>query len=99
MALSAYTDDAFWDATAVGLERFEGAEEILGFFERDAESIAEQFHIITNHIVEFDDDEHAHGTNYVLSEGVTKRAGRSRRPRSTSTPTGASTAAGRSPAA
>ena len=53
-ALSAYTEDAYWDATAVGLKRFEGAEEILGFFEADAGSMAEQFHIMTNHIVEFD---------------------------------------------
>ena len=51
LALSAYTDDAYWDATAVGLKRFEGADEILGFFQGDAEAIAEQFHIITNHIV------------------------------------------------
>jgi hypothetical protein len=72
LALSAYTDDAYWDATAVGLKRFEGAEEILGFFTGDAEAIAEQFHIITNHIVEFDSAETAHGTNYVFSEGVTK---------------------------
>src|SRR3954469_9153602 len=71
-ALSAYTDDAYWDATAVGLKRFQGAEEILGFFSSDAESIAEQFHIITNHIVEFDSADSAHGTNYVFSEGVTK---------------------------
>src|SRR5688572_12766203 len=72
LALSAYTDDAYWDATAVGLKRFEGADEILGFFQGDAEAIAEQFHIITNHIVSFDDEDTAHGTNYVFSEGVTK---------------------------
>ncbi|ODU01886.1 MAG: hypothetical protein ABS81_19425 [Pseudonocardia sp. SCN 72-86] len=71
-ALSAYTDDAYWDATAVGLERFEGSAEILGFFEADAASMAEQFHIITNHVVEFDGPDDAHGTNYVFSEGKTK---------------------------
>ena len=71
-ALSAYTDDAYWDATAVGLKRFEGAEEILGFFSSDAEAIQEQFHVITNHIVAFDGPDAAHGTNYVFSEGVTK---------------------------
>ena len=71
-ALSAYTEDAYWDATAVGLKRFEGSEEILGFFEADASSMAEQFHIMTNHIVEFDGPDTAHGTNYVFSEGSTK---------------------------
>lgn len=71
-ALSAYTEDAYWDATAVGLKRFEGHEEILGFFTADAGAMAEQFHIMTNHIVEFDGPDTAHGTNYVFSEGTTK---------------------------
>jgi ketosteroid isomerase-like protein len=71
-ALSAYTEDAYWDATAVGLKRFEGSAEILGFFEADAGSMTEQFHIMTNHIVEFDGPDTAHGTNYVFSEGTTK---------------------------
>ncbi|MBB3665200.1 ketosteroid isomerase-like protein [Prauserella sediminis] len=68
-ALSAFSDDAVWDATAVGLDRFEGREKIREFFERDAASVADQFHIITNHIVEFDGPDSAHGTNYVFSEG------------------------------
>jgi len=71
-ALSAYTDDAYWDATAVGLKRFEGSAEILGFFEADSASMAEQFHIITNHVIEFDGPDDAHGTNYVFAEGKTK---------------------------
>lgn len=68
-ALSAFSGDAVWDATAVGLERFEGREKIREFFERDAGSVADQFHIITNHVVEFDGPDAAHGTNYVFSEG------------------------------
>ena len=76
-AASAFTDDAVWDATAVGLERFEGRAAILGFFERDASAIADQFHVITNHVVDFPDDADgdgttASGTNYVFSEGHTK---------------------------
>ena len=71
-ALSAFTDDAVWDATAVGLERFEGRAAILGFFERDAAAIADQFHVITNHVVDLSEDgETATGTNYVFSEGHT----------------------------
>ena len=72
-AASAFTDDAVWDATSVGLERFEGRAAILGFFERDAAAIADQFHVITNHVVDLDDGgETASGTNYVFSEGHTK---------------------------
>ena len=72
-ALSAFTDDAVWDASPVGLERLEGRDAILGFFERDAAAIADQFHIITNHVVDVDDGgETARGTNYVFSEGHTK---------------------------
>ena len=72
-AASAFTDDAVWDATAVGLERFEGRAAILGFFERDAAAIADQFHVITNHVVDLDDGgETASGTNYVFSEGHTR---------------------------
>ena len=71
-AASAFTDDAVWDATPVGLERFEGREAILGFFERDAAAIADQFHVITNHVVDLSEDgETATGTNYVFSEGHT----------------------------
>lgn len=71
-ALSAFTDDAVWDATPVGLERFEGRQQIRGFFERDSQAIANQFHIITNHLIEFDAPNRAHGTNYVFSEGQTR---------------------------
>ncbi|MDI9896135.1 MULTISPECIES: nuclear transport factor 2 family protein [Nocardiaceae] len=72
LALSAFAADAVWDATPVGLARYEGHEQILDFFERDAEQIENQFHIITNHIVHADSDTTAHGTNYVFSEGSTK---------------------------
>ncbi|AYJ51270.1 nuclear transport factor 2 family protein [Rhodococcus sp. P1Y] len=71
LALSAFAVDAVWDATPVGLAKYEGHEAILDFFERDAEQVKDQFHIITNHIVHFDSETTAHGTNYVFSEGHT----------------------------
>lgn len=71
VALSAFAEGAVWDATAVGLERYEGLDQIREFFEGDAKAIARQFHVLTNHIVEFTDDDHARGTNYVYSEGET----------------------------
>ena len=72
LAASAFSADAVWDATAVGLERFEGADAILAFFERDAAAVDKQFHVLTNHRLEFVDDDHAHGTNYVLAEAEMK---------------------------
>lgn len=72
LALSAFTDAAVWDATAVGLERYEGSRAILEFFERDAASIEKQFHVLTNHVVEFIDEFHARGTNYVFAEAEMK---------------------------
>jgi ketosteroid isomerase-like protein len=77
-ALSAFSPDAVWDATAVGLERFEGEEQILKFFERDAGAMANQVHIVTNHVVEFDSPDRAHGTNYVFAEGETRSGARIR---------------------
>lgn len=72
-ALSAFSEEAVWDATPVGLERFTGHAEIRAFFERDAAAVADQFHVITNHVVDFTDDgDTASGTNYVFSEGHTR---------------------------
>ncbi len=71
VALSAFAEGAVWDATAVGLQRYEGLDQIRGFFEDDAKAIARQFHVLTNHIVEFVDEDRARGTNYVYSEGET----------------------------
>lgn len=69
LALSAFTSDAVWDATPVGLARYEGEDAIRDFFVKDAGQVRDQFHIITNHLVEFDDADTARGTNYVFSEG------------------------------
>lgn len=72
VALSAFSDDAVWDATAAGLQRLEGRDAILAFFERDAAAVDQQFHILTNHRVEFVDDNRARGTNYVYAEAEMK---------------------------
>lgn len=76
LAIRAFADDAVWDASPVGLERLEGRSAILDFFHRDAGAVDKQFHIITNHLIWFDSDDTAHGTNYVFSEAEMKSGGR-----------------------
>ncbi|MFC4001270.1 nuclear transport factor 2 family protein [Prauserella oleivorans] len=76
--LAVFTEDAVWDATAVGLDRLEGHARLRDFFERDARSVADQFHIITNHVIVFDGEDRAHGTNYVFSEGHSRTGARFR---------------------
>jgi hypothetical protein len=78
IALSAYTDDAYWDATAVGLKRFEGADEILASASPWKKPIAEQFHVITNHLVSFDDED-----TYRRVDGTWKISGRAISPLTT----------------
>ena len=72
LGIQAFADDAVWDARPVGLDRFDGREEILAFFRRDAESVDKQFHIMTNHVITFDSADQAHGTCYVYSEAEMK---------------------------
>lgn len=74
-AIAAFTDDAYWDATGIGLDRFEGRGQILDFFRRDASATTEQYHAITNHLIEFDGPDTAHGTNYVIAEARTTSGG------------------------
>ena len=71
-AASAFALDGVWDATAVGLERYEGHDAIHAFFVADAAAVARGAHILTNLIIDFDDDDHAHGTNYVFAEAEMK---------------------------
>jgi len=73
LALSAFSEDAVWDATPVGMDRFSGHTAIRDFFERDAAAVENQYHAITNHIVNFTGDDTASGTNYVLAAGSTKQ--------------------------
>lgn len=68
VALSAFAEGAVWDATAAGLERYEGLEQIREFLGNDAKSIARQLHVLTNHLV---DEDHARGTNDVFSQAGT----------------------------
>lgn len=72
LAVTAFTDDITWDATAFGISLVEGREAMLAFLRRDRIAMAEQFHVVTNHIIRFDGPDQATGTCYLVSEGRTK---------------------------
>ncbi|MFC8045453.1 nuclear transport factor 2 family protein [Nocardia sp. NPDC057353] len=64
-----YADDAVFDAGPMGLESYAGARAIREFFQHNQDVMADQMHLFGNFIVEFDSDDLARGTNYLLQDG------------------------------
>jgi ketosteroid isomerase-like protein len=67
--MSAFTEDAVFDATAFGLERLEGHAALRAFFEHNQAVMKSQMHLYANFIIELDGLDEAHGTNYLLQDG------------------------------
>jgi ketosteroid isomerase-like protein len=67
--MSAFTEDAVFDATAFGLERVEGSAAIRAFFEHNQSVMKAQMHLYANFIIELDGLDEAHGTNYLFQDG------------------------------
>jgi hypothetical protein len=63
--------EGVFDCSAFGLERLEGHESIRAFFEHNQGVMADQMHMFSNHIIEFDGPGEAHGTNYLYQDGHT----------------------------
>jgi prepilin-type processing-associated H-X9-DG protein len=74
--MSIFTDDAVFDATPVGLEVYKGSAAIEEFFGHNQEVMADQIHLFSNFVVEFDGPDTAHGTNYLWQDGHTKDGSR-----------------------
>lgn len=70
--MSVFTKDAYWDGTPCGLRKFSGYDEMHALFEEDAAHMAEHSHQVTNHVVEFDGPDNAHGYNQFWSDGKNK---------------------------
>jgi ketosteroid isomerase-like protein len=68
--LSAFLPDAVFDATAFGLSRMEGHADLRAFFEHNSDAMTSQMHMFANHVIEFDGPDTAHGTHYLLEDGV-----------------------------
>jgi ketosteroid isomerase-like protein len=66
-----FAPDATFDCTAFGLEICEGEERIRAFFAHNQQVMANQIHMFSNHIIEFDGPDEAHGTNYLEQDGYT----------------------------
>ena len=69
--VTVFTPDGTFDSSAFGLEVCEGEESIRGFFGHNQQVMANQIHMFSNHIIEFDGADAAHGTNYLEQDGYT----------------------------
>ncbi|ROZ99073.1 nuclear transport factor 2 family protein [Gordonia sp. OPL2] len=67
-----YAPDAVFDAGPMGLESYAGTDAIREFFAHNQEVMADQMHLFSNFIIEFDGDDAAHGSNYLLQDGHNK---------------------------
>jgi hypothetical protein len=66
-----FTSDGTFDCSAFDLEVCEGEESIRTFFDHNQKVMANQIHMFSNHIIEFDGANEAHGTNYLEQDGYT----------------------------
>lgn len=62
-ATEVFTADGFNDETALGASKIQGHAALRAHFAKLRPTITHSFHMVGNHIIEFDDDDHAHGTN------------------------------------
>jgi ketosteroid isomerase-like protein len=66
-----FTPDGIFDCSAFGLEVCDGQESIRTFFDHNQQVMANQIHMFSNHIIDFDGPDEAHGTNYLEQDGYT----------------------------
>jgi ketosteroid isomerase-like protein len=74
--LAQFLPDALFDASAFGLSRMEGHGDMREFFEHNAAAMETQMHLFANHVIEFDGPDLAHGTNYLVEDGIAKNGAR-----------------------
>lgn len=68
MILSVFAADAVLDLSDFGFARSVGHDELRHYFEELHRGATHLVHIVTNHLVDFSDEHHATGVNYVHAE-------------------------------
>jgi len=64
-----FTDDGLWDGSAVSLGVHRGPEDIVRFMSGlSTGAVVGSCHLSSNHVVDFDGQDEAHGTVYTTSE-------------------------------
>jgi hypothetical protein len=67
--LEPFADDAVFDASPMGLSSYKGVDALRDFFGHNSEVMADQMHLFSNFVIDFDGPDEAHGTNYLLQDG------------------------------
>jgi len=67
-----YADDAVFDARPMGLESYSGRSAIQEFFAHNQNVMADQMHLFSNFVIEFNGSDEAYGSNYLLQDGHNK---------------------------
>jgi ketosteroid isomerase-like protein len=70
--LQPFADDVVFDARPMGLESYSGMAVLREFFAHNQDVMADQMHLFSNFVIEFDSADEAHGSNYLLQDGHTK---------------------------
>ena len=70
--LEPFAGDAVFDASPMGLDQYKGADALRNFFGHNQDVMADQMHLFSNFVIDFDGPDEAHGTNYLLQDGHNK---------------------------
>jgi ketosteroid isomerase-like protein len=70
--LAVYADEATLDLSALGMPLVDGKAALREFYEGSIQGMEHQIHIVTNHVIDLDGDDAAHGTHYVLANAQLK---------------------------
>lgn len=77
MVLGVFTADAVWDESEAGIEKCTGHAEIRDAFDRLRPLISGgAMHPVTNHMIDFIDDDHATATCYFMGDARTPDGGK-----------------------
>lgn len=68
--VSSFTEDAVHDESALGIDVVNGHGELRAMFAKLQPNLRHSFHPVTNHMIEFADDDHASGICYFDGQAI-----------------------------